>query len=372
MTSGDVARICYLGNAASVHLRRWAVHFARRGYEVHVISVDPPGEEIRDVTVHYLGRGRAQWGVSRWFRYIGAVPRVRALLRWLQPDILHAHYATGYGLLGSLAGSRLDVISVWGSDVLSFPRRSPLHAALVKLNLGRADWICSTSHYMAREVRKYTNREVIVTPFGVDVNEFGRATRRADCEEAEVIIGTVRSLERGYGIEYLIQAFAALCHRRLPCSLRLLIVGAGSQRTRLERLAKTLGIENKTEFVGWIPHHRVPDYLRRMAIFVAPSVHEESFGVAVLEASAAGLPVVASRVGGLPEVVEDGKTGLLVAPGESASLADALERLVTDVKLRRTMGEAGMAFVREHYDWQRTAQVVEDLYERILSARREG
>jgi len=362
-------RICYLANAANSHTKKWASHFAGRGYDVHIASLHPQREDMPGVSVHYFGvKGRTQQSVPRWQYFLAAGP-VRALLRRLRPHILHAHYATGYGLLGSLSRFHPYVLSVWGSDVLTFPKTSPLHRALVRFNLRRADYVCSTSRYMARLTQPYTTREVMLTPFGVDCEQFNEDGGDTHRDPTTITIGTVKSLETGYGIDYLVQAFAVLRRRPLPYRLRLLIVGEGPEHQRLERMAEALGIGPVTEFTGWVPHHRVPEYLRRLSVYAAPSVHEESFGVAVLEASACGVPVVVSRVGGMPEVVQEGQTGFLVPPGDPVALADALERLVTSPELRRTMGAAGRRFVLERYAWDATARAVEDLYDRILSTR---
>ena len=362
-------RICYLASAANIHTKKWASHFVDRGYDVHVLSLHAQREEMAGVTVHYLGKRRGWAVVPRW-RYLLAVSEARSLLQRLRPQILHAQYAGGYGLLGSLTGFHPYVISVWGSEVLTFPRISPLHRALIDFNIRRADYVCSTSQYMARLTQQYAGREVMWTPFGVDCSQFtedgppGSAHR----DDGAVTIGTVKALDRGYGIEHLIAAFAALRGRLQSYNLRLLIVGEGPEHQRLERIAQTLGVGAVTEFAGWVPHHRVPEYLRRLSIYVAPSVHEESFGVAVLEASACGVPVVVSRVGGMPEVVEHQQTGFLVPPGDEVALADALERLVTSQELRRSMGAAGRRFVLERYSWDATARIVVDLYDRILNS----
>ena len=220
---------------------------------------------------------------------------------------------------------------------------------------------------MARLTQQYTGREVVWTPFGVDCIQFSGDGGDAHRDDT-ITIGTVKALDKGYGIEHLIAAFAAV-RRRLPSyNLRLLIVGEGPEHQRLERMAQVLGVGAVTEFAGWVPHHRVPEYLRRLSVYVAPSVHEESFGVAVLEASACAVPVVVSDVGGMPEVVQDQQTGFLVPPGDESALADALERLVTSQEVRRSMGAAGRRFVLDRYAWDVTARVVEDLYDRILSA----
>jgi len=306
--------------------------------------------------------------VPRW-RYLLAVNQARALLRRLRPQILHTHYAGGYGLLGSLTGFHPYVVSVWGSEVLQFPHSSPLHRALVKFNIARADYVCSTSRYMARLTQEYTAHDVLLTPFGVDCAQFNSDGGEAHHDDGAVTIGTVKALDPGYGIEHLIQAFAALRRRKLPHDLRLLIVGEGPERQRLERMARALAVNDVTEFTGWVPHTQVPEYLRRLSVYVAPSVQEESFGVAVLEASACGVPVVVSRVGGFPEVVQDRVTGFLVPPRDTVALAEVLEQLVTSRELRDTMGAAGREFVLEHYAWDATARIVEDLYDRILGAR---
>ena len=360
--------ICYLANAASIHTRKWALHFARRGHEVHLVSLHSPTEDLPGVRVHYLGpKNRTRRAVPGW-RYLLMAGRVRTLVRQLRPQVLHAHYATGYGLLGRLTGVHPFIVSVWGSDVLHFPRTTALHKNLVQFNLGRADYICSTSRHMAWRVREYTTRDVIWTPFGVDCTQFNGDGTHPAWDGIPLTIGTVRPLEPGYGIEHLIQAFAVLRQRPLMSDLRLLIVGDGAERRRLERLAATLGIGAVTEFVGSVPHHRIPGYLRRFSVYVAPSVHEESFGVAVLEASACGVPVVASKVGGLPEVVQDGVTGLLVPPADNVALADALEALLNNPTLRRQMGEQGRQFVRESYAWDTTALAMEALYDRIVNS----
>ena len=364
MTEGR-ARICYLADADSVHTRKWCRHFAGLGFDVHVLSLRAPSEPISNVTVHDLAKARSAYRQAiRIWRYALVYPSARSLVRELRPAILHAHYASGYGLLGSLMGFHPFVISVWGSDVLTFPAVSPLHRALVKFNLARADYVCSTSRFMARETGKYTEKEPVLTPFGVDCEMFKPLLRPAMRDE--VAIGTVRPLEEGYGITNLIEAFSMIHKREKFPGLKLIIVGDGPERSLLERLASSLNVGHQTEFVGWVPHERVPEYLHRFSIFVAPSIHPEGFGVAVLEASACGIPTVAFDVGGLPEVVEHGVTGMIVPPGNTAALADTIQRLVESGELREKLGRAGRKFALDRYEWSTTAKSMESLYESIL------
>jgi glycosyltransferase involved in cell wall biosynthesis len=134
--------------------------------------------------------------------------------------------------------------------------------------------------------------------------------------------------------------------------LRLVLVGGGPQRAALQALASQLNVTEQVTFVEQIPHESVPDWLNRFDVFVMPSrLDSESFGVAAVEASACGLPVIASDAGGLPEVVRDGVTGLVVPREDSAALAAAIRTLVLDEPRRLAAGQAGREFVKSAYNW---------------------
>ncbi len=127
-------------------------------------------------------------------------------------------------------------------------------------------------------------------------------------------------------------------------------------------------MDNSVEFLGFVDHSELPGLLFTFDIFAMPSI-EESFGVAAIEASATGLPVVTSRAGGLPEVVEDGVTGFLAERGNVDELAARLEKLITDPQLRFIMGKAGRKFVEEKYRWNDNLNSMKKLYEKILAER---
>jgi glycosyltransferase involved in cell wall biosynthesis len=129
-----------------------------------------------------------------------------------------------------------------------------------------------------------------------------------------------------------------------------------------------LGLSAVTEFSGHLPYALVPAYLNQLDIYVAASrLDSESFGVAILEASACGLPVVVSRVGGLVEVVEEGVTGYIVDKEDVAQFAAILLTLVQNPKLRDSMGMAGRQTVKEKYDWQDSLSIMEMVYQQTVS-----
>jgi glycosyltransferase involved in cell wall biosynthesis len=363
-------KLAFLSARRSGHTVRWVNGMAERGHEVHLLTMHRGGAPVDErVQVHVLP-------VRPPLGYLANVPRARRLLRQIQPDILHAHYATGYGTLARLTGFHPEVLSVWGMDVYDFPDTSPVHRRLLLANLQHADWICSTSHAMAARTRSLwpTERPISVTPFGIDVDRF---CPTAGVRDPRVItIGTVKGLYPKYGVDLLIRAFAKVRQRPsasvsdAASKLKLRIVGDGSERSKLAALVVDLGLEGVTSFTGRVPHHEVPAQLNSMDIYVAASRSDsESFGVAVLEASACGLPVVVSDVGGLPEVVRHEQTGLVVPRENVSALADALRRLIEDAGLRQQLGQTGREHVASHYSWPDSLLLMEEVYVRALAGR---
>ena len=178
------------------------------------------------------------------------------------------------------------------------------------------------------------------------------------------VIGTAGRLVQIKGMADLLQALALL-HREFP-ELRLEIAGDGPLRGQLTRQAEELGIGRVVRFLGW--RDDLVAALASWAIFALPSL-EEGLGIVVLEAMAAGLPVVASAVGGVPEVVEDGRTGWLVPPAHPEAMAERLRALVIDPGLRRTMGAAGHERIRRHFSIAAMAAETAAIYDELLGSR---
>jgi glycosyltransferase involved in cell wall biosynthesis len=176
------------------------------------------------------------------------------------------------------------------------------------------------------------------------------------------MIFACRQLFPRKGIRFLLQAAAQL-KPRFP-DLKIVLAGDGFERPELARLAKELGIASDVTFLGWVPNTELPQYYRAAALSVIPSL-EEGFGIPAAEAMGCEVAVVASDAGGLPEVVEDGVTGLVVPRGNSAALAQAIGSLLSDPQRRRQMGQAGRARALRLFDWDRTAEQFEQLYREV-------
>ncbi|CAP54443.1 glycosyltransferase [Gluconacetobacter diazotrophicus] len=191
-------------------------------------------------------------------------------------------------------------------------------------------------------------------------------------EETPTILHVARLVEFK-GTEYLLRAFARLAPRH--GTARLVIIGDGPLRSRLEALARALDIGTRVSFLGAQPHPVVMDWMRRAAMLVLPSIltasgRVEGLGMVLLEAAATGVPVIGSRVGGIPEGIAEGRSGLITPPRDVDALAAAIGTLLADPALRATMGGQARAFVTRQFDLRRQTEILEGYYDDLVRANR--
>jgi L-malate glycosyltransferase len=243
--------------------------------------------------------------------------------------------------------------------VIEAPNLTPLHRWLTRYALSHADVLTATGLHLATATTPYIPRKksITVVPYGVDLATFKPKVRRA---RKKVIIGAVSRLSIEKGMSYLVEAFALL-KARYGDQVAIQIAGEGPEEDNLRALSKRLGLEEQVEFKGWVDHTGLPAFLQGLDIFALPSTYE-GFGVAAVEASAMALPVVATNVYGIPDVVVDGQTGLLTPAKDPEALANALGRLVEDAALRKQLGEAGRKYVAAQYDWQQNTAQMDTIY----------
>ncbi len=367
-----------LSDGSSIHTKKWVLSLLKEGVTIHLFSLkdfdrreyEVHGDKFSCTVIDTASRKGYLFGLSK-ISYLKVLPELKKVITSFKPDILHAHFASSYGLLGALTGFHPYIVSVWGYDVFDFPEKSFLHKMVVKHNLKKADKILSTSNVMAKKTSSYTDKDITVTPFGIDVDIFGKVkgsrNELTPFNDEDIVIGTVKLLEVKYGMEYMIEAFAGLTKKHPLKPLKLLIVGGGSNEHNLKKLCRDLGVEEKTHFAGMVPHSDVPKYHSIIDIYCALSIYDsESFGVAIIEAGACGKPVIVSDAGGLPEVVKDGETGFVVPRKNSEAAFHAMDKLVSDSGLRKKMGLAGRKRVESIYNWKDNVFQMIEIYKSIL------
>jgi glycosyltransferase involved in cell wall biosynthesis len=304
------------------------------------------------------------------------------LLRRSKPDIVHTHTSKA-GILGRLAAwvARVPIVIhtphghvFYGHFGRSLSR---MFLQMEKL-LGRI-----THHQIAltpEEGNDYLNfgvaksDNISVIHSGVDLNCFKRSTTESNPKKNELgippdslVVGYVGWLIPIKGVTYLVDAMAEVVQRH-PNSL-LLLVGKGDEKgeeeTNLRERVDSLGLEDRVRFLGWRPD--VNEIMGCFDIFVLPSLNE-GMGRVLVEAMATGLPIVASSVGGIPDLVKDGENGLLVPPANAGALEQAISDLLSDKARRKRMGETGKRMCGP-YSIEAMVEKIDDLYSRLVEER---
>lgn len=348
-------KVLLLSDSHSEHTEKWALGLAARGIKIGLFSFNKSAYNwfngVENVVLLHETDNTVNAKKARIkFQYIQYVSDLKKAIREFQPDILHAHYATSYGLIGALSGFHPYIISVWGEDVYKFPNASGLHKSLLKYNLKKADEILSTSDIMRSETRKYTHKDIMVTPFGVDTKIFCK--KKIEKDKDTIYIGTIKAIEDKYGIKYIIEAVKILKQRIINKKIKALLIGPGTQIDYYRDVIKTEGLEDNIEITGRISFNDVNHYHNLFDIFLNVSVDDsESFGVAVVEAMACETPVVVSDVGGLKEVVNFGEFGIVVKKQNAVEIADAVEKIVNDTEYVKSITSKAREHVLHKYDF---------------------
>ena len=361
-------KIIFLGEAGSIHTIRWVNSLSEKGIEVILVSlkgeVDTVGKINDNVKVIYLPFGTKLGYYLNIFAF-------KKIISKEKPDLINAHYASGYGTLGRLSGFNKKLLNVWGSDVYDFPNESKLKKRIIEKNLKNYTAIASTSYCMAEETKKYLenkSKEIFITPFGVDTEKFKNLN--IEKKENEITIGIVKTLTEKYGIEYLIKAIKEL-ENILGIEnykkIKLLIYGKGELKNKLEDLTKELQIEDKVIFKGYISNEDVPKALNEMDIFVVPSILDsESFGVAAVEAMACEVPVIVSDADGLKEVVVNNETGFVIPKRSSKEIANKIKILIENNDVVKKFKKNARERVLKLYDWNKNVENMIKIYKELL------
>lgn len=361
-----------LADAGSVHTIKWINSLVSRNVEIILYSLNVYHEKdyvkspLLTIYARNLTDSKNTYdrGILRKIIYLKALPQLKGIVKKHNPDFVHAHYASSYGILGALSGVHPFVLSVWGSDVFLFPKKNNLFRAILKYNLKKADLVLSTSEVMARETSKYTNKDIKITPFGVNTEVFYK-TQDKSIESNDITIGTIKKLDYIYGVDLLIKAFAIVIKRNSNLKMNLVIAGIGNEIDNLKVLAKTEGVSSSTDFLGKIDQEKVVECLNDFDIYVALS-RSESFGVAIIEAMACGTPVVVSDVGGLPEVVQNNVSGMVVKSESIDAAVEAIQELIDNKSLREKYSKNGRIRVKEKYDWEKNVDLMLENYSDLL------
>lgn len=309
-----------------------------------------------------------------WQMLSRSITPYERLLAGRRPALIHAHFGVeGVYALPLAARQGVPLVTTFhGFDATLSTAGffgSPAWAwyPLLRQKLARRGslFLCASAFIRERLLAQgFPAERTRVHYIGVDC----RAISPRDAAEEEPVILHVARLVDVKGTEFLIRAFAETAKRHKAA--RLVMIGDGPLRAKLERLARECGVAERVKFLGALPHAQVLGWMRRAAMLLLPSVttssgRVEGLGMVTLEAAAARVPSIGSRLGGIRETIADGETGFLVPERDVAALAARMGQLLTDAGLRQRMGEAARVRVEQQFDIVRQSAILESLYDEV-------
>ena len=352
------------------HIHHLAEHFVARGHEVRLIA---PASDVRNLSplAIVVGRPRsipAGGSIARMAISPRLADPVRRVLAEEQFDVVHVHEPlVSFMTIQFLRFSKAVNVGTFHAARESGARLYTYTRRLLKHCFRRLDGKIAVSQAAAALIAPHFPGYYNIIPNGVDVERFAAAQPLPELGDGMVNILSVGRLETRKGQRFLLRAFADVKAQRPET--RLVIVGGYNERQRraYERWVAEHNLRDVV-FAGYVRDDELPRYHRSAQVFCAPNTGNESQGIILLEAMAAGCPVVASNIEGFAGVLTHGVEGLLVRPKDSEALAEALLQLVDNPDLRRSMGERGRDAAQQ-YSWERVSQRVLSYYERLLYER---
>jgi len=352
---------------ASIHVRDLAREIQRRRHEVVVLvgGEGPVTEQLRAAGVPYRALRHLRRAIHPVRDLLAAAELLAAFREW-HPDLVSLHTAKA-GWLGRWACARLGIRALYTPHGLSAGGRfSPLAGRLFGLaerwaSRWDAEIVCTCDFERKLVLQATAARPEKVHVIFNGVHDVARALLADPCRSPVRIVSVAR-FERPKDHETLIRALAGL--REVDWQLEL--VGDGPLQGRIHRLAKELGLSRRVHFLGYVADPA--ELLSRAQLFVLSS-RSESFPRSILEAMRAGLPIVASSVGGIPEAVQEEVTGLLTRPGDEGALRAALGRLLHDAGLRARLGREARKQYEARFQFERLAAETESLYATVIAGR---
>jgi glycosyltransferase involved in cell wall biosynthesis len=366
---GVIMKLCFLAGADSIHSKKWIQYFADKGHEIHWISLTPNYYgDIQNLRL-YLVRKILFKPIDLLINIL----QVRNLIKKIQPDILHAHYAGKNGLIGALSNFHPYVLTPWGSDVL-ISAKSKKKGFLVRFALGKTDLITCDADHIRNTLMTFgiPLSKIRIVYFGVDTHKFCPGPRNEELSNSlgvshyKVVI-SLRSLESIYDIETLIKA-SQIVLDAIP-KTKFLILGRGSQEQYLRQLSHKLGVMENVCFVGMVSNDELPEYLRLADVYVSTSLSDAGIAASTAEAMASGLPVVTTNTGENEKWINDEENGYLIPVKNPQILADKIIHLLKEENSRRIFAKNNRQRIEERNNYHKEMAKMENMYRELIQGR---
>ncbi len=350
---------------------RLGIALAHRGHEVHFITYEAPfllqDRDYKNVYVHLVDV--VEYPLFNYVPYTVALgSQMIDVVKEAELDLLHVHYAIPQSTSAFLVKKAQGVpyiVTLHGSDV-SILGVDAAYLNVTRLSLREADKVTATSNFLIDKAKKQMKlqREIVKIPNFVDSNLFRPLKKSEERGEIETVITHISNFRPVKRVQDLVRAMKIVVKKTEDC--KLVLVGDGPERPAVAALIERFKLRGKVTLTGF--RRDIPRILNYSDVLVIPS-EMESAPLTLLEGMSCSVPVVAAKVGGVPEIVEDGVNGFLVAPRKPKQIAEKILTLHENPALREKLGKAGRNMVLEKYSKKRVVSLYEDLYESVAFKR---
>jgi len=380
--------LLFIGDPAAIHVQRWLRYFVQAGHEVHLvpypdlfvaISEGLPGQgTLEGVHVHpppggVLGRRlRAPRGIHKKYLVLENVFRARRLIGKHTLELVHAHYVTGPGWIGALAGFHPFVLTAWGSDVNVDPRRSWVYRQLNKWAIRKADLITTNSDDLRQKLIAMgaTAAKVHVIQGGLEIDRFpfqrgNEPLRRQLGLKDELVVLSTRLLGKVYNLDILVKAIPRVKGEIPNVKFVFVYRGTAEQEAELKGLIAEVGAGEAVILIGPVQNTRMAEYYHLADVFVSIASSEGMPG-SLTEAMACGAAPVVSDLPVMRDWIEPDVNGLLVPVRDVKATAQAIIALLRDPEKRAAMARRNRELVVEKADHRKWMRQVEEIYGALL------
>lgn len=355
-------KICLFADSDSIHTIRWCNYFVELGHDVHLISFKPT--EVLNVSNYFIETGEINVSGGNW-KVLLHFRKVKAILKRINPDVFHAHYATSYGITGALCNFHPFVITALGSDVLISPEQSKIVKTLLVWALKRADWITSMADHMSIKINSFIHQpnKITTLPFGIDTTVFYEMNSRNSKDDSFVIVST-RNFEPVYNLTHLILAYKKIVDK-IPKS-KLVMIGAGSQKEEIQKLVIDLELNEFVEFKGKLTQPEISNVLNSAHLFVSVSKSDGN-NISLNEAMACGALCIATNIPANIQWIEDDVNGYLVEIDDVDELAAKMIKSYNNFDVfQKSALPINRQIISEKADWRHNMSAVIGKYEFLI------
>lgn len=320
------------------------------------------------ILVHHVKLPRMK--PASYASYIFSPIICKKIVNEIRPDIVHSGFLQFYGFYSALANYHPILSMPWGSDVLIWPKKSPILKEITRFTLSRADMITCDCEQVKKEILEligFPQDRIVVFPWGIDLNTFNpqvgdRGVRKRLGWEDKFVVVHTRNFFEVYGVRYLIEAIPGIL-KEVP-NARFLLCGSGPLENKIKETAKNANLSSYMYFTGNVANQELPMYLNSADIYVSCSLTDGT-SVSLLEAMACGLPVVVTDVPANLEWVFDGKNGFVVPGKNPQILSKKIVALSKDKALRREFSRKNLIVANKKADWEKNLDILENIYGRL-------